>query len=85
LFEIAIVVSIIGILAAVIPMPRQVTVRSRISILSSDLLTHRRASHRYATEKGAYPQPISGRAVFPGKWMAPLGTAWIFPSPVGGV
>ena len=85
LLEIAIVVSIIGILAALaIPLFRHIALRSRISAVANDLRIHGGALHRYAMEEGTYP-PSMGSGSIPPELKGYLTTAWTLPSPVGGV
>lgn len=91
--EVAIVVTIIGILAALaIPLFSIIIKKSRFSALASDLRTYGEAFTTYALENADYPpsHSIAGEYV---PELAPTGapeekllsTSWLEPSPVGGV
>ena len=86
--ELAIVVAIIGILAALaIPAYRIIVTRSKISQLASDLRVHSEAITRYALEEGTYPssQTIQDNANGVGSGLDPyLSNSWYEPSPIGG-
>lgn len=84
LVELAIVVTIIGILAALaIPLFKMIMVRSQLSTLANDLRTHGEAFHRYAMENGDYP-PSSGSGSIPVVLKGYLSPMWTEPSPIGG-
>jgi prepilin-type N-terminal cleavage/methylation domain-containing protein len=83
LVELAIVVMIIGILAALaIPVFKMILLRSRLSGLATDLRTHSEAFHRYAMEIGEYP-PSFGHMIS-AEMKGYLSTTWQQPAPVGG-
>jgi prepilin-type N-terminal cleavage/methylation domain-containing protein len=89
LVEIAIVVAIIGILAALaIPLFSIIIKKSRFSTLSNDLRIFAGAFTTYALENGDYPATHST----PGTYVPGmnddeqlLSTAWLDKSPIGGV
>jgi prepilin-type N-terminal cleavage/methylation domain-containing protein len=86
LVEIAIVVTIIGLLAALaIPLFTVLTKRSRVSALANDLRTHGQAILTYAMTEDDFPADFASPTIptYPdGKPV--LGPAWKFASPVGG-
>ncbi len=83
LVELAIVVTIIGILAALaIPVFKLILLRSRLSGLAIDLRTHSEAFHRYAMETGEYP-PSFGYSIST-EMKGFLSATWQEPTPVGG-
>lgn len=88
LIELAIVVAIIGILAALaVPLYKMIVMRSKISSLASDLRVHSEAVTRYALESGTYPssQTIQDNANgVPSSLDEFLSTSWYEPTPVGG-
>ena len=86
LVEIAIVVTIIGLLAALaVPLFMILTKRSRISTLANDFRIHSQAILRYAMEEDAYP-PNFDHVNIPtdAKGYPVVGASWREPSPIGG-
>lgn len=84
LVELAIVVVIIGILAALaIPVFKTILLRSRLSGLAVDLRTHSEAFHRFAMEQGDYPTSFG--STISGEMQGYLSTTWQEPAPVGGI
>ena len=84
LVELAIAVSIIGILAALaIPLYNLIMVRSRISTLASDLRSHADAILRYTMEVGEYPDSF-GSGSIPSELQGFLPNAWLESSAIGG-
>ena len=86
LVEIAIVVTIIGILAALaIPMFMILTKRSRISTLANDFRIHSQAILRYAMEEDVFPSDFDHTNIPKDAEGYPVvGASWKEPSPVGG-
>jgi len=85
LLEIAIVVTIIGILASLaIPAFAQLTKRSRFSTLANDLRQYSGAMQTFAMENGQYPDTHSAHGVFVPGMEDLLSTSWLEKSPVGG-
>ncbi len=86
--ELAIVVAIIGILAALaVPMYKMIVTRSKISSLASDLRVHSESITRYALETGTYPtsQIIQDNASGIGSDLDDfLSNSWYEPTPIGG-
>lgn len=86
LIELAIVVVIIGILAALaIPLFALIVKKSRFSTLANDLRTHAEAFQNYAMEEGDYPESYGSSGSFVPGMEDLLSTKWLEPSPVGGV
>ena len=84
LVEIAIVVTIIGILAALaIPLFTVLTKRSRISALANDLRTHSGAILRYSMDTNDFPADFTSPTI-PPELEGHLSHSWTEPSPVGG-
>jgi len=87
--ELAIAVSIIGILAALaIPVYKIILVRSKISTLASDLRVHSEAVRRFALEEGTYPTKRDiedNRFGLTSRLDDYLSTSWYLPTPIGGV
>lgn len=86
--ELAIAVSIIGILAALaIPVYKIIHVRSKISTLASDLRIHSEAVRRFALEEGTYPTKRDiedNRFGLTSRLDEYLSQSWYLPSPIGG-
>ena len=86
--ELAIAVSIIGILAALaIPVYKIILVRSKISTLASDLRVHSEAIRRFALEEGTYPTKRDiedNRFGLTSRLDEYLSHSWYLPSPIGG-
>jgi len=89
ILELAIVVTIIGLLAALaIPLFSVILKKSRFSALANDLRVHATAIQTYAGEYGSYPASFST----PGAFIPELealderlqSTSWLQPTPVGG-
>lgn len=90
ILELAIVVLIIGILAALaIPLFAMIMKNSRFSTLSNDLRTYAEAFQTYALEEGDFPPTHTTPGTFVPGMNAPgeqlLSTRWIERSPIGGV
>ncbi len=87
--ELAIVVSIIGILAALaIPLFKNIIVRSKISTLASDLRVHSESIRRFALEEGTYPTKRDiedNRFGLTSRLDEYLSHSWYLPTPIGGV
>ena len=88
LVELAIVVSIIGILAAMaIPAYKIILVRSRISTFANDLRIHSEAIRRFAMEEGTFPSKVDiennqfGLSSRLDQYLSP---AWYEPTAIGG-
>ena len=88
LVELAIVVSIIGILAALaVPLYKIILVRSKISTFANDIRVHSEAIRRFAMEEGTYPNNVDiennqfGLASRLDKY---LSTSWYEPTAIGG-
>ena len=86
--ELALVASIIGILAALaIPLYKNTLVRSRISAFTNDLRVHSESIRRFAIELGEYPNKSDieknqfGVASRLDRYLSPT---WYEPTPIGG-
>lgn len=88
LIELAVVVLIIGILAALaIPVFRMILRESRISSLTNDLRVHSEAFTTYALEKGNYPpthETIGAYVPELSTGEKALSTNWLERTPIGG-
>ncbi|HSH09079.1 MAG TPA: prepilin-type N-terminal cleavage/methylation domain-containing protein [Oceanipulchritudo sp.] len=85
ILELAIVVTIIGILAALaIPLFSHIVKKSRISTLANDLRSHGQAIQRYALEMGEFPESwdVVGEMI-PGT-EGFVSMTWRQTSPIGG-
>lgn len=86
ILELAIVVSIIAILAALaIPLYHIFLKKSRFTAFANDLRVHAEAIQRYATEAGDYPSTYtSAGSMIPGleRYLSP---SWTEGAPAGGV
>ncbi len=89
LVEVAIVVTIIGLLAALaVPLFSIIVKKSRFSTLANDLRVHAAAIQTYAAEFGHYPATFTT----PGAYIPELAaldqklqsTSWLAPTPIGG-
>ena len=86
IIELMIVVTIIGILAALaIPLFQIIVKKSRLSTLANDLRIHSGAIHQYAMQQGDYPPTFNSAGVIIPGMDGLLATSWKEPSPVGGV
>lgn len=88
LVELAIVVSIIGILAAMaIPLYKIILVRSKISTFANDLRVHSEAIRRFAMEEGSYPSKLdieNNQFGLSSRLDQYLSTSWYEPTAIGG-
>ena len=88
LVELAIVVSIIGILAALaVPLYKIIHVRSKISTFANDLRVHSEAIRRFAIEEGTYPSKVdieNNQFGLAGRLDQYLSASWYEPTPIGG-
>ena len=82
LLELAIVITIIGILVAVaVPFFRIMVKKSRLNTLSNDLRIHSNAIQRFTMDVGYFPQNFSTTPTFMEGY---LSASWNEPSPIGG-
>ncbi len=86
LIELAIVVAIIAILAAMaVPAYKLIQDRSRRSAFESDLRAYEQAFDIYAMEVEEYPATQLTSGVLPSGMAGRLGNTWTQASPIGGV
>lgn len=85
IIELAIVVLIIGILAALaIPLFAMIIKKSRFSTLANDLRTHSEAFQNYAMEEGDFPSSHTTAGTFVPGMEELLSHKWRDKTPVGG-
>ena len=86
ILELMIVVTIIGILAALaIPLFQVIVKKSKLTMLANDLRIHSGAIHQHAMQQGDYPSTFNSAGVIIPGMEGLLATSWKEPSPVGGV
>jgi prepilin-type N-terminal cleavage/methylation domain-containing protein len=85
LVEIMVVVTIIGLLAAIaIPSLRRVQLKARATALINDLRVHALAFRGFAMDKSYYPEDTS-KGILPDGMQGYLGAKWTQPTPIGGL
>ena len=85
LVELAVVASIIGILAALaIPAFQRSRDNARIGALEHDLRLYEQEFDTFELDNGYYPTSVSTPGVFPMGMEDRMSAAWKFPSPIGG-
>lgn len=86
LLELAIVVSVIAILAALaVPLYHILLKKSRFTSFANDLRVHAQAIERYAAEKGDYPPTYTTSGSYIPGLEGYLSPAWLEGGPAGGV
>jgi prepilin-type N-terminal cleavage/methylation domain-containing protein len=85
LIELAVVVSVIGILAALsIPAFQRSRDNTRIGALEHDLRLYEQEFDTFELENGYYPSSVSTTGVHPEGMTEQMSAAWKLPSPIGG-
>ncbi len=85
LVELAIVVAIISILAALaIPYYKHIKEKTQISALKNDLRLYEQELDTYELQNQSYPPSQSTPGVFPVGMDGHMSLAWKLPSPIGG-
>lgn len=85
LVELAVVASIIGILAALaLPAFQRSRDNARIGALQHDLRLYEQELDTYELDNGHYPPSVSTPGVFPMGMENRMSQAWKLPSPIGG-
>lgn len=85
LVELAVVASIIGILAALaLPAFQRSRDNARISALENDLRLYEQEFDTFELDNGHYPPSVATPGVFPMGMENRMSQAWKLPSPIGG-
>ncbi|HBR94560.1 MAG TPA: hypothetical protein DEA90_10390 [Opitutae bacterium] len=85
LVELAISVSIVGILAAIsIPAFQRSRDNTRIGALEHDLRLYEQEFDTFELDNGHYPNSVSAVGVYPEGMAERMSSAWKMPSPIGG-
>lgn len=86
LVELAVVASIIGILAALaLPAFQRTRDNARIGTLAHDLRLYEQEFDTFELQNGHYPTSVATPGVFPPGMENRMSHAWKLPSPIGGV
>lgn len=86
LVELAVVASIIGILAALaLPAFQRARDNARIGALEHDLRLYEQEFDTFELDNGYYPASVSTPGVLPPGMKTRMSQAWKLPSPIGGV